>query len=83
VVAGLSLDAIAKQVPELTQYVRHYDFILANDVKANYMDLQQAVDEAPVGKKTTVRILNGEWKRPNVPKNKKIKFSVSKNAKLL
>ena len=83
VVASLLVDEIAKQVPELKKYVRHYDFIVANDGKGNYMDLQQAVDEAPVGKKTTVRILNGEWKRPNVPKNKIIKFSVSKNAKLL
>ncbi len=81
VVAGLLVDEIAKQVPELKKYVRHYDFIVANDGKGNYMDLQKAVDAAPQGKKTTIRILNGEWKKPHVPKGKKIKFSLSKNAK--
>ena len=82
VVAGLLVDEIAKHVPALKKYVRHYDFIVAKDGHGNYMDLQKAVDEAPVGKKTTIRILNGEWKRPFVPRNKKIKFSVSENAKL-
>lgn len=83
VVAGLLVDEIARQVPSLKKYVRHYDFIVAADGHGNYMDLQKAVDEAPEHAKTTIRILNGEWKRPVVPKNKKIKFSVSENAKLL
>ena len=82
VVAGLLVDEIARQVPALKKYVRHYDFIVAKDGHGNYMDLQKAVDEAPVGKKTTIRILNGEWEKPLLPKNKKIKFSVSENAKL-
>lgn len=82
VVAGLLVDEIGVQVPALKKYIRHYDFIVANDGRGNYMDLQQAVDDVPVGKKTTVRILNGEWKYPNVGKNKKIKFSVSTNAKI-
>ena len=80
VVAGLLVDEIAKQVPELKKFVRHYDFIVANDGKGNYMDLQKAVDAVPIGKKTTIRILNGQWKKPHVPKGKKIKFSLSKNA---
>ena len=83
VVAGLLVDEMARQVPELKKYVRHYDFIVASDGHGNYMNLQQAVDEAPVGKKTIIRVLNGEWKKPNIPKNKKIKFSVSENAKIV
>lgn len=81
VVAGLLVDEIAKVVPALRKYVRHYDYIVASDGKGNYMDLQKAVDDAPYGKKTVIRILNGEWKKPRVPKGKKIKFSLSQNAK--
>ena len=80
VVAGLLVDEMAKVAPELAKYVRHYDFIVAADGKGNYMDLQKAVDEVPMGKKTVVRILNGQWKKPVVPKGKKVKFSLSENA---
>ena len=73
---------LAKVVPSLKKYVRHYDYIVAADGKGNYMDLQQAVDDVPMGKKTVVRILNGEWQYPSIPKGKKIKFSVSEHAKL-
>ena len=83
VVAGLLVDEIAKQIPLLKKYVRHYDFIVSADGHGNYMDLQKAIDEAPDNKKTTIRVLNGEWKRPYLPKNKKIKLSISENAKLL
>lgn len=80
VVAGLLVDEMAKAVPALRKYVRHYDFIVATDGRGNYMDLQKAVDDAPYGKKTVIRILNGYWKKPTVPKGKKIKFSLSENA---
>ena len=82
VVAGLLVDEIVVQVPALKKYVRHYDFIVSDNGQGNYMDLQKAVDEAPVGKKTKIRVLHGEWKYPVVPKGKKIKLVVSSNAKL-
>ena len=80
IVAGILVDEIAIAVPALRKYVRHYDFIVAADGKGNYMDLQKAVDDAPMRKKTTIRVLNGDWKRPIIPKGKKIKFSLSENA---
>ncbi len=83
VVAGLLVDEIARQVPALKKYVRHFDYIVAVDGHGNYMDLQNAVDDAPENKKTTIRLLNGEWKKPVLPKGKKIKYSISENAKLL
>jgi len=83
VVASLLVDEIARQVPALKKYVRHYDYIVADNGQGNYMSLQQAVDEAPSGKKTRIRILHGEWNYPTVPKGKKIKFSVSENARLI
>ena len=82
VVAGLLVDELARQVPALRKYVRHYDFIVAIDGKGNYMDLQKAVDEAPVGKKTVIRVLNGQWQKPVIPQGKRIKLSVSENAKV-
>ncbi len=82
VVAGLLVDELGKAVPALKKHIRHYDYIVAADGKGNYMDLQQAVDDAPAGKKTVIRILNGDWQYPVIPKGKKIKFSVSENAKL-
>ncbi len=83
IVASLLVDEIARQVPALKKYVRHYDYIVADNGQGNYMSLQQAVDEAPNGVKTRIRILHGEWNYPNIPKGKKIKFSVSQNAKLV
>ncbi len=83
VVAGLLVDEIGKVAPSLKKHIRHYDYIVAADGKGNYMDLQQAVDNVPMGKKAVVRILNGEWQYPSIPKGKKIKFSVSENAKLI
>ena len=82
VVASLLVDEIARQVPKLKKHVRHYDYIVANNGQGNYMSLQKAVDEAPIGKKTNIRILHGEWDYPVIPKGKKIKFFVSQNAKL-
>ncbi len=81
-VASLLVDEIGKVAPALRKYIRHYDFIVAADGKGNYMDLQQAVDDVPVGRKTVVRILNGEWDYPVIAKGKKVKFSVSENARL-
>ncbi len=81
-VAGLLVDEIVRQVPALKKYVRHFDMVVSDDGKGNYMSLQEAVDDAPVGHKTIIRILHGEWTFPSIPKNKKIKFSVSENARL-
>lgn len=83
VVAGLLVDEIGHAVPDLRKYVRHYDYIVAYDGKGNYMDLQKAVDEVPMGKKTVIRVLNGEWQRPIIPKGKKIKLSLSENARIV
>lgn len=82
IVASLLVDEIALQVPALKTYVRHYDYIVADNGQGNYMSLQKAVDEIPFGEKTRIRILHGEWDYPSIPKGKKIIFSVSQNAKL-
>ncbi len=83
VVASLLVDEIARQVPALKKYVRHYDYIVSDKGQGNYMDLQKAVDAAPMGKKTKIRVLHGEWSYPVIPRGKKIKLDVSSHAKLL
>ena len=82
VVAGLLVDEIARQVPALKKYVRHYDYIVADNGQGNYMDLQKAVDEAPMGQKTKVRVLHGDWPYPVIPRGKKIKLVVSSHAQV-
>ena len=73
VMASLLIDAMAEACSELKPYVRHYDYIVSAKGRGNYMTLQSAVDAAPIGK-TSIFILDGTWKKPNVPKGKKIKY---------
>lgn len=73
-VANLLADAVAKEVPALKKHVRHYDLTVDKAGRGRYFDPQQAVDNAPAGKKTTIAIGVGEWTKPTVPKGKKIKF---------
>lgn len=74
IMASLLVDEIARVCPELKKYVRHYDYIVSAVGRGNYMTLQDAVDAAPMGKKTTILVLDGKWERPVVTKGKKIKL---------
>ena len=74
VVASAMSKAIAQAIPALAKYVRHYDYIVADNGTGNYMTPEAAVDAVPAGEKATVLILHGSYKKPAVPKNKKIKF---------
>lgn len=80
IVASLLVDEIARQVPELKKYVRHYDCSVASDGTGLYFSPQEAVDNAPLKKKTTILINKGSWQKPSVPKGKKIKFVMRKGA---
>ena len=81
VVARLLTDAIAKEVPALRKHILNYDFSVASDGVGVYFDEQRAVDNAPVGKKTTIQLFAGEWNKPVVNKDKKIKFILREGAK--
>ncbi len=74
VVAGLMAKAIQEQVPELGKYVRYYDLTVAKDGSGLFFDLQQAVDAAPVGKKTTILVGDGDWQKPTIPADKDIEL---------
>ena len=81
VVASLLADAIGKQVPELKKHVVHYDMSVASNGIGQYFDVQEAVDRAPEGKKTTIQVFSGEWTKPTVPTNKNIEFVLREGAK--
>ena len=81
VVARLLTDAIAKEVPALRKHTLNYDISVASDGVGDYFDVQRAVQMAPVVKKTTIQLFAGEWNKPVVNKDKKIKFILREGAK--
>ena len=72
-VAGLLADAIAEKVPALRRHVRHYDYVVSQEGRGNYFSLQEAVDAAPAGNKTVIRVLDGETQLPASARSKRIK----------
>lgn len=80
VVARLLADAVAAEIPALKKHIVHYDMSVSANGIGDYFSVQEAVDNAPDGKKTTVQLFNGEWDKPNVPKEKKIKFVLRNGA---
>lgn len=72
-VAGLLADAIAKKVPALRRHVRHYDYVVSQEGRGNYFSLQEAIDAAPAGKRTVIRVLDGETQLPASTRSKRIK----------
>lgn len=82
IIANALADAIGEQVPALAKHVRHYDYVVSAEGRGNYMTLQDAVDAVPVGKKATILILGGTWKKPVCDKNKKVKFVKYMGAKV-
>lgn len=74
IVAGLLVDAMAEACPELKPYVRHYDYIVSAKGFGNYLTLQSAIDAVPNGEQTTISVIDGEWDKPVIPADKKIKI---------
>lgn len=79
VVAGLTIDAIARVVPQLAPYVRHYDFVVAQDGSGDFFTLQEAIDAVPDFRKaarTTILIRKGVYKEKIVVPESKINISL-------
>ncbi len=72
-VACLLADAIAEKVKALRRHVRHYDYVVSQEGRGNYFSLQEAIDAAPAGKRTVIRVLDGETRLPASARGKRIK----------
>lgn len=72
-VACLLADAIAEKVKALRRHVRHYDYVVSQEGRGNYFSLQEAIDAAPAGKRTIIRVLDGETQLPASARSKRIK----------
>lgn len=82
-VARLLAEAICSQVPALAAHHVAYDIYVSKSGNGQFDDLQRAVESAPLKKKTTIAVTGGVWKRPDVPKGKKIKFVLLRGAKFI
>lgn len=80
-VASLLADAIATEIPALKAHVVHCDISVAANGAGDYFDVQKAVDNAPAGQTVTIQLFSGDWDKPDVPKDKSIKFVLREGAK--
>lgn len=79
VVAGLAVEAIAEAIPELAQYVRKYDYVVASDGTGDFFTIQEAINAVPDFRKnvrTTIYVRKGEYKEKIVIPASKINVSL-------
>lgn len=57
VIAGLTVDAIGEAIPTLKPFIRHYDFVVAQDGSGDFFTVQEAIDAVPDYRKNTTTIL--------------------------
>lgn len=69
VIANLLADAIGEQVPALKPYIRHYDYVVSDKGRGNYMTLDEAVAAVPEGEKAEILILDGQFDTKKISKN--------------
>lgn len=74
IVAGALADAIGQAIPALEPHIHHYDFIVSDEGRGNYFTPNDALKDVPKGKKTTILILQGHFKKPVVPHGKKVEW---------
>lgn len=78
-VASIAVDAIAKEVPELAQYVRHYDFVVAKDGSGDFFTVQEAINAVPDlrgSRRTTILVREGEYNEKIIVPKSKINLSL-------
>ncbi len=78
-VAALTVDAIAREVPALAPYVRHYDYVVAKDGSGDFFTVQEAIDAVPDFRKnhrTTILVRPGEYDEKVVIPASKINLSL-------
>ena len=80
-IAALLIDAVGEKVPELKKYIRHYEYVVSEQGRGNYLTLQEAVDAVPQNAKAKILILDGKFKEPQT--DKKIKYEMRDAAELI
>lgn len=78
-IAGLTVDAIAKEVLALAPFVRHYDFVVAKDGSGDFFTIQEAINAVPDFRKagrTTILVRKGVYKEKVVVPESKISISL-------
>lgn len=76
VIAEMAVKAVTEAIPELQQYVRHYDLVVAQDGSGDFFTVQEAINAVPDYRKnarTTILIKEGSYKE-------KVIIPASKNA---
>lgn len=82
VIANLLADAIADEVPALKPFVRHYDYVVSDRGRGNYMTLEAAVEAVNVSNKpATILVLDGKWKKPALSKTIKLEIRSTASVK--
>lgn len=80
VVARLLAAAVGKEIKELRKHLVDYDYAVAADGTGDFFSVQDAVDNAPDGEKTTIQLFAGTWDKPVIPAGKKVKFILREGA---
>lgn len=83
IIAQTLMDAVGKQIPELGKHVIHNKYVVSSKGRGNYMSLQEAVDDVKVGENAVIVVLDGKWKKPYVPTNKKVKIVMYFDAEII
>lgn len=76
VIAEMAVKAVTEAIPELQQYVCHYDLVVAQDGSGDFFTVQEAINAVPDYRKnarTTILIKEGSYKE-------KVIIQASKNA---
>lgn len=79
VIAGLAVDAIAKEIPELAPFVRRYDFVVAKDGSGDFFTVQEAINAVPDFRKegrTTILVRKGVYQEKLIIPESKINVSL-------
>ena len=78
-IAGLAVDAIGKEIPELAKYIRQFDYVVAQDGSGDFFTVQEAINAVPdfrKNKRTRILVRKGEYKERVIIPESKINISL-------